>query len=76
MLETLALLPTLTCRTVVRITAVKYLNILPEMVPEYVQLLQPNPPNFIDIKGFTVEANALEMQKRLKGPFNLREYIP
>ena len=75
-LETLKRLPTLECRTVVRITAVKHLNIEPEMVEEYATLLKENQPHFVDIKGFTVEANALELQNRLKGKYDLREYGP
>ncbi len=76
LLETLTMLPQLPCRTVVRITSVKYLNINLEMVPEYVKILKESPPDFIDIKGFTVEAHALEMQKRLGGEHELREYRP
>jgi wyosine [tRNA(Phe)-imidazoG37] synthetase (radical SAM superfamily) len=74
--ETLNILPQLPCRTVIRITAVKYLNIDLSLVPAYTALFKANTPNFIDIKGFTVEANALEMQKRWKGEHELREYIP
>lgn len=78
-LETIKILPELQCRTVVRITAVKYLNINPEMVQEYVQILKESTPNFIDIKGFTVEAHALELQKRLGHlgeDRELRDYAP
>ncbi|UYP45136.1 hypothetical protein NEF87_001421 [Candidatus Lokiarchaeum ossiferum] len=79
LLETLQLLPELPCRTVVRITAVKYLNINLDMVPEYVKILKGATPNFIDIKGFTVEAHALELQNRL-GHLGenreLRDYAP
>jgi len=77
--ETLALLPQLPCRTVVRITSVKFLNINPDMVKDYAKILKKNPPNFIDIKGFTVEANALELTNRL-GVFaqnhELRDFAP
>ncbi|WP_457559251.1 radical SAM protein [Candidatus Harpocratesius sp.] len=76
---TLALLPKLPCRTVVRITSVKFLNIDLNMVEDYAKILKKNPPNFIDIKGFTVEANALELTNRL-GQFakghELREFAP
>jgi wyosine [tRNA(Phe)-imidazoG37] synthetase (radical SAM superfamily) len=76
LLETLHLLPQLPCRTVVRITAVKYLNIELNMIQDYVNVLKSGLPNFIDIKGFTVEASALKMQKRFKGNHELRDYIP
>jgi tRNA wybutosine-synthesizing protein 1 len=75
-LQTFSLLPSLPCRTVIRITAVKYLNISPELAPLYVKIFDLGRPNFIDIKGFTVEGNALEMQNRFHGDHNLREYPP
>ncbi len=79
LMETLELLPQLPCRTVVRITSVKYLNIDLDMVPDYVKILQRATPNFIDIKGFTVEAHALLLQKRLGRlgeDRELRDYAP
>lgn len=79
LMETIEMLPELPCRTVVRITAVKYLNINLDMVPEYVRILKESTPNFIDIKGFTVEAHALELQQRLGRlgkEHELREYAP
>ncbi len=79
LMETLSMLPELPCRTVVRITSVKYLNINLDMVPDYAKILQQYTPNFIDIKGVTIEAHALEMEKRL-GKFadghHLREFAP
>jgi tRNA wybutosine-synthesizing protein 1 len=75
-LETLKLLPTLPTRTVVRITSVKYINMNLDMVPDYVKLLKMGTPHFIDIKGFTIEAHALKMQKRFGGERDLREYGP
>ncbi|MHA1718794.1 MAG: radical SAM protein [Promethearchaeota archaeon] len=79
LMETLKLIPTLPCRTVIRITAVKYLNINLDMVPNYVKILKMANPNFIDIKGFTLEASALNLEKRLgksKGEHTLREFAP
>ena len=75
-METLKMLSTLPCRTVVRITSMKYVNILPEMVADYAKVLKMGTPNFIDIKGVTIEAHALNLQSRLKGPHSLREYAP
>lgn len=75
-LQTIRLLPSLSCRTVIRITAVKFLNIDASFVDDYVKLINLGIPHFIDIKGFTVEANALEMQNRWKGDHELRDYIP
>ena len=79
LMETLKLIPTLSCRTVIRITSVKYLNINLDMVRDYVNLLKMAKPNFIDIKGFTIEASALNLEKRLgkfKGDHILREFGP
>ncbi len=79
LMETLKLIPTLSCRTVIRITSVKYLNINLDMVPDYVKLLKMAKPNFIDIKGFTIEASALNLEKRLgkfKGDHTLRDFAP
>ena len=79
LMETLRIIPTLSCRTVIRITSVKYLNINLDMVPNYVKLLKMANPNFIDIKGFTIEASALNLEKRLgkfKGDHTLREFGP
>ncbi|MHA1611029.1 MAG: radical SAM protein [Promethearchaeota archaeon] len=79
LLETISILPQLPCRTVVRITSVKYLNINDDMVQTYADILKSNPPNFVDIKGFTVEANALKLGERLgkfKGDHELREFAP
>jgi wyosine [tRNA(Phe)-imidazoG37] synthetase (radical SAM superfamily) len=75
-LETIRMLPSLECRTVIRITAVKYLNIEEDHVKPYIDLIRQGIPHFIDIKGFTVEANAVEMQNRFKGNHDLREYPP
>ncbi|MHA1672248.1 MAG: radical SAM protein [Promethearchaeota archaeon] len=77
--ETISLLPQLPCRTVVRITSVKFLNINDDMVETYAKILKSNPPNFVDIKGFTVEANALRLEERLgrfKEDHELREFAP
>ncbi len=76
LMETLSLLPDLDCRTVVRITAVKYINMNLDLVPEYVNILKKYTPHFIDIKGFTVEANAVNMAKRWGGDHDLRDYRP
>ncbi len=79
LMKTIKLLPNIKCRTLVRITAVKYLNINIEMAEEYVKILEKSTPNFLELKGFTVEAHALLLEKRL-GKLNpghkLREFAP
>ncbi|MHA1646340.1 MAG: radical SAM protein [Promethearchaeota archaeon] len=79
LMTTMSMLPELPCRTVVRITSLKYININPEFISEYVEILKANTPDFIDLKGVTIEAHALEMENRL-GKFakghTLREFAP
>ena len=76
LMETMALLPSLPCRTVGRITCVKYVNMTSDLVPEYVNILKEHTPHFIDLKGFTIEASALEMKNRFGGDRELKEYRP
>lgn len=79
LMETIEMIPKLPCRTVIRITAVKYLNIEEKMISDYLPILNKATPDFIDIKGFTVEAHALELENRL-GKFaeghSLRDFAP
>lgn len=65
--KTLELLPSLSCRTCLRITLVKGLNGLtdPPLVNGYVKMIDAANPNFLDIKGFSVEARAMFLKKRL-----------
>jgi wyosine [tRNA(Phe)-imidazoG37] synthetase (radical SAM superfamily) len=66
-MKTLDLVGSLSCRTCLRITLVKGLNGLsPEsLVDGYVDLVNRANPNFLEIKGFAVEARALLLKKRL-----------
>ncbi|MHA1682751.1 MAG: radical SAM protein [Promethearchaeota archaeon] len=65
--KTLELIPSLNTRTCLRITLVKGLNGItsPPLVEGYVKLITKANPNFVDIKGFAVEARALNLKKRL-----------
>ncbi len=62
-LETLELLPTLSCRTCIRITVIQSLNT--EKVNEFARLIERSNPNFIDVKAFTLEAASLLIGKRI-----------
>lgn len=54
--QTLELLESLNCRTVIRITAVKNLNMTePE---EYAKIVEKANPNFLEVKGFTLLGGA------------------
>ncbi|MBN2153050.1 MAG: radical SAM protein [Candidatus Lokiarchaeota archaeon] len=65
--DTLRLLPSLTCRTCLRITHVKGLNdgTGNEHVTGLVRLVKLANPNFLEVKGFAVEARAMLLKKRL-----------
>ncbi|MFX1408480.1 MAG: radical SAM protein, partial [Promethearchaeota archaeon] len=66
--ESLDLIESLSCRTLVRLTAVKDLNVkLDEnLIKDYVDIIEKANPNFFEIKGFTLQAKALLIKKRLK----------
>ena len=54
--QTLELLESLSCRTVIRITAVKNLNMVePE---KYAKIVEKANPNFLEVKGFTLIGGA------------------
>lgn len=56
LMRTLELLDTLSCRTVIRITAVKNLNMVkPE---EYAKIIENANPHFVEVKGFTYVGGA------------------
>ncbi|MHA1749809.1 MAG: radical SAM protein [Promethearchaeota archaeon] len=65
--QTLDLVPSLSCRTCLRITLVKKVNDLSDLsvVKGYVKMIEKANPNFVDIKGFSVEARAMMIKKRL-----------
>jgi tRNA wybutosine-synthesizing protein 1 len=75
-MNTLELLDTLPCRTLVRLTAVKSLNIQKENIEEYAKLIEQANPNFFEIKGFTLQAKALRINKRLKSQRSANYYFP
>jgi len=66
-MKTLQLLPSLTCRTCLRITHVKGINddASNDNVEGLVKLIKMANPNFLEVKGFAVEARAMLMKKRL-----------
>ena len=75
-LETLDLLDSLSCRTLVRLTAVKNLNLNEELIREYVKLVEKANPHFFEIKGFTLQAKALLISERMKENKPLQYYFP
>ena len=66
----------LSCRTLVRLTAVKELNINEKFIEEYVKIVEKANPNFFEIKGFTLQARALDINKRLKSEEQVSYFFP
>jgi wyosine [tRNA(Phe)-imidazoG37] synthetase (radical SAM superfamily) len=75
-LESLELMNTLSCRTVVRLTAVKNINIGDQFLKDYLDIIKKSNPNFLEIKGFTLQAKALSIKDRLKSDKPLQYYFP
>jgi len=50
--ETLSLMKNLKCRTVFRMNLIKNLNMNPEYIKEYAELIKKSNPMFIEIKGY------------------------
>ncbi len=75
-MKTMDLLSSLPCRTVLRITGVKNLNLKRESIDEYLKIIKRANPNFLDIKGFTLQAKALLIKERLKSSKDLEFFFP
>jgi wyosine [tRNA(Phe)-imidazoG37] synthetase (radical SAM superfamily) len=75
-LKSLDLINSISCRSVVRLTAVKDLNFNNNLTNEYAKLIEKANPNFFEIKGFTLQAKALLIQERLKNEKNVKDYFP
>ena len=74
--ESLNLIESLACRTLVRLTAVKDLNFKDQYLKEYIKIIEKANPNFFEIKGFTLQAKALLIKERLKSDKPLQSYFP
>ncbi len=75
-LNSLDLVESLSCRTLVRLTAVKNLNIEDKYITEYAKIIEKTNPNFFEIKGFTLQAKALLINERLKSKNQVKDYFP
>jgi wyosine [tRNA(Phe)-imidazoG37] synthetase (radical SAM superfamily) len=66
-MNTLQLLPSLSCRTCLRITHVKGINdsTSSDYVQGLVKLIKVANPSFLEVKGLAIEARAMLMKKRL-----------
>jgi wyosine [tRNA(Phe)-imidazoG37] synthetase (radical SAM superfamily) len=74
--SSLQLLNSLSCRTVIRLTAIKNLNVHENFIQEYQKVIEQANPNFFEIKGFTLQAKALLIKKRLRSSEPLNYYFP
>ncbi|MFX1417527.1 MAG: radical SAM protein [Promethearchaeota archaeon] len=74
--QSLEMINSLSGRTVVRLTAVKNLNINEKFITEYAKIIDKINPNFFEIKGFTLQAKALLIKERVKGNKQLQDYFP
>ncbi|MGB5911594.1 MAG: radical SAM protein [Promethearchaeia archaeon] len=75
-ITSLDLLESLSCRSLVRLTAVKELNINENLIKDYIKLVEKANPNFFELKGFTLQAKALLIKNRLKSDTPLQDYFP
>jgi tRNA wybutosine-synthesizing protein 1 len=75
-METMNIIESLSCRTLVRLTAVKNVNISEEIIKDYIKIIEKANPNFFEIKGFTLQAKALLINERLKSEESLNYYFP
>ena len=74
--QSLSLINSLSCRTVVRLTAVKNLNLSEIYLDDYIKIINKANPNFFEIKGFTLQARALNIKKRLNSEKSMQYYFP
>ncbi|TFG22877.1 MAG: radical SAM protein [Promethearchaeota archaeon] len=76
--DSLDLIESLSCRTLVRLTAVKSLNVKLDknLIKNYVKIIEKANPNFFEIKGFTLQAKALLIKERLKSDKPVNYYFP
>ncbi|MFW9878327.1 MAG: radical SAM protein [Candidatus Thorarchaeota archaeon] len=75
-MQSLEMINSLSGRIVVRLTAVKNLNINEKFIMDYAKIIDKINPNFFEIKGFTLQAKALLIKERMKREKQLQDYFP
>ena len=77
-IESIEMIESLSCRTLVRLTAVKDLNLYldEKLIGDYIKLIEKANPDFFEIKGFTLQAKALLIKDRLKNEKEIKHYFP
>ncbi len=74
--ETFELIESIPTRTLIRLTAVKNLNLREAYLDNYIKIIEDANPNFFEIKGFTLQGKALEVSARLKSQQPPQYYFP
>ncbi|MBD3352644.1 MAG: radical SAM protein [Candidatus Lokiarchaeota archaeon] len=74
--ETLKILKELNTRTVLRITSVNHINIEHEMIAGYAKIIEETQPDFVDVKGFTLEGSSMQISDRLSNQHKGSYYVP
>ena len=74
--KSLELVNSLSSRTLVRLTAIKNINLNDNFIHEYAKIIDKTNPNFFEIKGFTLQAKALLINERLKMQKKVQDYFP
>ncbi|MEJ2249180.1 MAG: radical SAM protein [Candidatus Lokiarchaeota archaeon] len=75
-MDSISLLDSLNCRSLIRLTAVRDLNINENLLESYHKIVEEGNPNFFEIKGFTLQARALEINQRLKSDRDVKSFFP
>ena len=75
-MDSLSLITSLSCRTVIRLTAIRDLNINEKIIKDYVRIIEKANPYFFEIKGFTLQAKALLIKERLKSEKQVQDFFP
>ncbi|MBD3194466.1 MAG: radical SAM protein [Candidatus Lokiarchaeota archaeon] len=76
LMKSLELIESLNTRVVLRLTALKNLNINEKFIDDYIKIIEKVNPHFFEIKGFTLQAKALLIQERLKNNESVQAYFP
>jgi len=75
-MDSMDLVESLSTRTLIRLTAVKNLNINENLINDYIKIIEKANPNFFEIKGFTLQAKALLIKERLQSDKPIQYYFP
>ncbi len=75
-MDSMDLIESLSTRTLIRLTAVKNLNINENLINDYIKIIEKANPNFFEIKGFTLQAKALLIKERLQSDKPIQYYFP